>query len=582
MIEKLLLGEKMKKKAILMVLLFALITSLAMSSQLAYCENSATVERDVSTAATKTLDCDWHGYIIHRTGFPKPIGVPWLYNYKTNVDGHKQLCVGQGSTLLARSYFRGFGQWYIADIPSDADVTDVKLRFYVPPTIDPRIGDWVSTYACDMDIYEVSKKPPSAWGRAEGAMLYGDFTLFDDAYDGHLYTWEFVYQGDGWVEVDLGPQAELDLEARLSGGIAWFAVGFHEFTDHADGTGVERGVSFYCVYLDVTYTVAKLDTVLDFWFTPNPAKPGESVQLKGTLKTVGGSPVYPAQVRVEYSTDGGATWHYIWTLNTNAAGEFSKTFPAPGVGEYLVRVSYLGSAVYNPSSDTETLIVKVEPVWGDYHFRINPWIDVMHIKISGKVIYGIDEAEGSYYDQPVLGYIEGNTFYVFVDFQEGEGAYELMMLVGSTSTLSGNAYRTTDGTSWVGPTSFSLTSVSLTSDSSTSGQALASTVEPESWPPTYHFRLSPFLDVVHLSLDGSVLHGQCDATTYQDQPVMGYVSGNFFIFAIDYLKDGFPGLTYELSITVGSVSTLSGNMYRTVDGKSWVGPTAINLVSAPP
>jgi len=329
-----------------------------------------------------------------------------------------------------------------------------------------------------------------------------------------------------------------------------------------------------------------VNTQIVFSLSPNPAMPGQTVTLSGTLKTVGGSPVYPATVKVEYSTNGGATWNYIWTLATNAAGAFSKTFTAPGVGSYLVRVSYAGSASYNPSSATETLTVGA-PVWGDYHFRISPFPDVLHLKISGNVIYGICDAEGAYYNQPVLGWIEDGTFYVFIDFTEypdgSEIYYELAMLVGSTSTLSGNMYRTIDGTSWVGPTTFSLVSASSLTESSTAGEALASTVEPESWPPVYHFRLSPFVDVVHLGIDGSVLHGQCDATTYYDQPVLGYVSGNFLIFAIDYTEypDG-SNIYYELSITVGSVSTLKGNMYRTVDGKSWVGPTAITLVSAPP
>jgi hypothetical protein len=108
----------------------------------------------------------------------------------------------------------------------------------------------------------------------------------------------------------------------------------------------------------LTVGTTKVDTVLDFSFTPNPVSPGATCTLSGTLKTTGGSPVYPASVTVEYSTDGGATWHYVWTLSTNAAGQFSKSFTAPGTpGSYLVKVSYAGSASYNPSSKTETLTV---------------------------------------------------------------------------------------------------------------------------------------------------------------------------------------------------------------------------------
>jgi len=105
-------------------------------------------------------------------------------------------------------------------------------------------------------------------------------------------------------------------------------------------------------------SVTKVDTVLTLSFTPNPVGPGGTVQLQGTLKDASANPVYPAQVVVEYSTDGGATWNPAWTLSTNAAGEFSKSFTAPGtLGSYLVRARYAGSASYNPSSNTETLTV---------------------------------------------------------------------------------------------------------------------------------------------------------------------------------------------------------------------------------
>ena len=39
----------------------------------------------------------------------------------------------------------------------------------------------------------------------------------------------------------------------------WFAVGFHEFTEHEDGSGTDRGVSFYYADLAVTYTPADYD-----------------------------------------------------------------------------------------------------------------------------------------------------------------------------------------------------------------------------------------------------------------------------------------------------------------------------------
>ncbi len=336
-------------------------------------------------------------------------------------------------------------------------------------------------------------------------------------------------------------------------------------------------------YLFCISPPSRTSTNIDLWFQPNPANPGKTVELSGTLTDEFGTPMYQEQVGVEYSTDGGATWHYIWTLSTNVAGEFYRAFTAPGVDEYLVRVSYDGSVTSNPSSDTETLIV--QEVWGTYHFRIDPFVDVLHLMIDGSVIYGICDAM-TYHNQPVLGYIDGGSFYLFIDYTEDDLGnpiyYELAMLVGSASTLSGNMYRTTDGTSWDGPTSFSLVPVSPSGLSAT-GQALASssTVEPQGWPATHHFQISPYIDVVHLHIDRPVLHGQQDAEpVYFDQPVLGYVSGNFFIFSTDFLTPS-PSAN-ELAVQVGSVSTLSGNIYLTPDGKSWTGPNSFTLVPTPP
>jgi hypothetical protein len=335
-------------------------------------------------------------------------------------------------------------------------------------------------------------------------------------------------------------------------------------------------------YIDTyyTYTPTTKDTVLDFKFTPNPVKTGTTCTLSGTLKTVVGSnPVYPAQVTVEYSTDGGTTWNYAWTLSTNAAGQFGTTFTAPGAGTYLVRVRYAGSATYNPSSHTETLTITALP-WGDYHFRINPWIDMMHLKISGSVVYGVHEIPGMYSETPLLGYIEGSTFYIFIDYPDGVYSQEMMMLVGSTSTLSGNAYQTQNGKSWTYAASFSLTSVSAASGSSATDSSLASAVEPEAWPPTYHFRLSPWIDIVRLGVDGSVIHGTDEAAGfYVDQPVLGSISGSFFMLGIDWTK---AGLTYEFGIIRASTSTMSGYAYRTTNGKSFSSGPTISFVSVPP
>jgi hypothetical protein len=356
-------------------------------------------------------------------------------------------------------------------------------------------------------------------------------------------------------------------------------VGFYFLSDRSNA-------AYYGSWVDdvvLTSITPTVDTVLNFGFTPNPVSPGTTVTLSGTLKTVGGSAVYPAQVTVDYSTDGGATWHYVWTLSTNAAGGFSQTFTAPGAGTYMVRVSYAGSATYNPSSHTETLTVG-PAVWGDYHFRLSPYTDVIHIKISGGVIYGVAVVQGVGSDLPLLGYIQGSSFYIFIDVPDGLYGNEMSMMVGSTSTLSGKVYRTLDGKSWSGGESFSLVSASSASGSSVMGEASA--VEPQSWPATYNFQISPWPDIVRLSVDGSVIHGTDESSgspPYHDQPVLGYVSGSFFILGIDWTKDDSGNnIYYELGIIRASTSTMSGYMYRTIDGKSFTSGPTISFVSVSP
>jgi hypothetical protein len=264
-------------------------------------------------------------------------------------------------------------------------------------------------------------------------------------------------------------------------------------------------------------TGGKVNTQIAFAVSPNPASPGATVTLFGTLKDAGSNPVYPTQVKVEYSTNGGATWNYVWTLNTNAAGQFSQSFSAPEVGTYLVRVSYAGSTNYNPSSQTQTLVVQTGVSW-TYNFRMSPASDVLRFNLAGSVIYGVAEnSVGSYpySNAPIIGYVDGGSFYLFIDGPDKTPPFwELLMMVGSVSTLKGNVYQTMDGTSWNGPTAYTLVPVA-SAQSYTSEQASTSslTVAPQSWPATYHFRINPFVDIVHLSVDGQLIHGICDAVS---------------------------------------------------------------------
>jgi hypothetical protein len=94
-----------------------------------------------------------------------------------------------------------------------------------------------------------------------------------------------------------------------------------------------------------------------FNFAPDPATPGSTVKLKGVLVDNSSNPISSAAVTVEYSTNNGGSWNYIWTLTANQYGMFSQAFSAPGVGRYLVRVSYAGDATHKSSSSNAYFIV---------------------------------------------------------------------------------------------------------------------------------------------------------------------------------------------------------------------------------
>jgi len=135
-------------------------------------------------------------------------------------------------------------------------------------------------------------------------------------------------------------------------------------------------------------TGLKKDTTISFTLSPNPANPGDTVLLSGTLMDEYDDPVYPADVVIEYSLDL-TTWHYVWTLSTNTAGEFSVTFTAPGVGTYYIKASYAGSASYNPSSHTERLIVQTAGMvktWIYFNLVPNPVTPGASVRLWGVLV----------------------------------------------------------------------------------------------------------------------------------------------------------------------------------------------------
>jgi hypothetical protein len=118
------------------------------------------------------------------------------------------------------------------------------------------------------------------------------------------------------------------------------------------------------------------ESLIFFNFVSNPATPSSSVTLKGLLVNGSGDAIGNASVTVEYSTNDGKSWNYIWTLTTNKNGTFYNTFSAPGVGRFLVRVSYAGSSTQMPSSNNAYLKVLSTALGGtaagSVFFNFNP------------------------------------------------------------------------------------------------------------------------------------------------------------------------------------------------------------------
>jgi thermitase len=99
----------------------------------------------------------------------------------------------------------------------------------------------------------------------------------------------------------------------------------------------------------------------------------------------------------------------------------------------------------------------------------------------------------------------------------------------------------------------------------------------------YKFTMSGFADRVYVNLysqpGGTLISGKVNLTSPNvnyPAPLLGWAVGDSFYMIFDYRKSA---SSFDLGILVGKVSTASGNLYRTLDGVTWVGPTPVSLVS---
>jgi len=103
--------------------------------------------------------------------------------------------------------------------------------------------------------------------------------------------------------------------------------------------------------------VSKAETRIYCSFVPNPVNSGEACELRGILVDQFSKPIRSTNVTLEYSTDYGSTWHPAGFLTTDSYGIFSKAFTAPSPETYLIKISYVGSPSYKPTTSEIPLIV---------------------------------------------------------------------------------------------------------------------------------------------------------------------------------------------------------------------------------
>jgi len=437
----------------------------------------------------------------------------------------------------------------------------------VIPTFPPTPVSWVLQATVLIGAYSLPPNAKQLGGPAELDTI--DNRLYNAMYrNGHVYT-AFTEEYDWGTPANVEAAIRYvkintvtnvaDLDVRYGGDnyYYWFPA---IYTDMSDNIGIVFARCSTTEYAGIHYTGRKT----------TDAATQASAMLKAGATYITGTRWGDYFGIARDPSDASRLWIH---------GEWAKDC---GVGSVWNWGTWIGQVSFWPAGHS--------PI---YHFRINPFVDVMHIHNDGSLLHGTEDADadggymgGGYHNSPVLGWVSGDSFYLFIDWLKADNGssifYELALIVGTISTASGNMYRTTNGKSWDGPTAVTLSLITPT-EPLTEGPSLASAlnIEPNGgvWPPTYHFNLSPFSDVLHAGVSGSIINGIDNATTYHNQPVLGTASGNNFYMSIDWTKDdlGNP-ILYELALIVGTISTKRGNMYRTTNGKSVDGPTPVTLV----
>jgi hypothetical protein len=211
----------------------------------------------------------------------------------------------------------------------------------------------------------------------------------------------------------------------------------------------------------------------------------------------------------------------------------------------------------------------------EYSFRLNPFVDVVHMNVDmpDMWIYGINEAS---YSVPVLGKAERGKAYWACDLPAG--GIEMYFVEINIATKDGYMYRIYDDMSITGPDYVWLTPVAGEAEGVSADEASGVEVSPQGM---YSFQINPFVDVAYVYDDISPwLYGYQDAPGWPGYPapLLGYVRGGRFFWAADFVDDAGG---YELYICAGTISSRDADYIITYDGYSYDGPSYIWLTPVP-
>jgi hypothetical protein len=109
-------------------------------------------------------------------------------------------------------------------------------------------------------------------------------------------------------------------------------------------------------HAEILTVYQKWPTNVTFTFSPNPAKVGQFVTLRGNLTSVFGSPIGKAPLEL-WLKIGTTPWQYLANLSTNSTGWFQASGQTTIPGIYQAAVVYRGTSQYDMSYHIETLIV---------------------------------------------------------------------------------------------------------------------------------------------------------------------------------------------------------------------------------